>query len=1089
MSPCPSRKRLLRFVDGRLGPADETAISAHLRTCPTCREFLDSLTGFEQVPDDDDDDDDDDPPPAAPDVPGFTDLSRLGRGGMGAVYRATQVQPRRTVAVKVIRGDDHPRERLRLRIEAEAIARLSHPNIVAIHLVGECDAGLFLALEFCGGGSLKDRRDGTPWPPRRAAELVATLARAVQHAHARGVVHRDLKPSNILLARGDLESPPLPQSRERGGREGAPLPPSRARGDRGDPLAGFVPKIADFGLARLLNNPAGLTPTGELLGTPAYMAPEQLGGTEPVGPAADVYALGAILYELLTGRPPHEGASNWLTAHQVRSRPPKSVRAARPSVPRDLDTVCLKCLEKEPEKRYASATALADNLGRFLAGETVQARPAGPVRRAGNWLRRHPFAAVLLAAAAALLVGSVFHARQLGAVNTVLTTALAERDASTRQYRRAAYADAVRRIDALLERGGGPEAQRLLDEWEPRPGEEELRGWEWHYLSRRSHRGEIARWDVGVTHTLAFRPDGGALAGAGKDGRLHVWDPDTGRDLAPPRPHPDEVDQLVWAPDGSWLATACDDGVVRVWPAAGGPAVELRGHTDKVKDVTVSPDGRTLASCSKDRTVRLWDATDWSRPGRILTKESDGIRTVTFGPNGTILAGGSADGSVTAWDRATGRRWDIHPGHGYYVNVVRAVPGWPGFVSAARDVAFWEPAASEPGGWRRAALPGLEDRVRDLALMADGQTLAVAADSGVTVWDWFNGPLFRCRLYGHRGRVLAVAFHPGARRLATAGADGTVRLWDLYVVRIAFRGPLAANPAVLAYPPDRQVCVSVRAPAWWVQTWGNRDGAPPYTCIEHPGPISGVALAPDGPAVLTTDHLGQVRRWSLDGRSELGPPLFSLPGVTAASNVQHLAVSPDGRRLAAVVGHDIWLVEAATGQRLTALSGHKGPPDALVFSPDGRTLATGGHDHRVFLWDATTGSQRAALPEHDGFVHALAFAPDGRTLASACEDRLIHLWDPDGRSVGRLAGHRGAVHGVAFSPDGRTLASVSADGTCRLWQRATGSELLSFPADRLLTHVAFSPDGRHLAFAGPPGPAHPFPGAGYLESHDCGWPP
>jgi tetratricopeptide (TPR) repeat protein len=351
MTACPSRQRLHQFFDDRLDPDEAAEVRTHLEVCPTCPRYLDDLTGFEPEPDGADD---------VPDVPGFDGLTRLRRGGMGAVYKATQLQPCRTVALKMIRGDDRPQEQERLRVEAEAIARVSHPHIVTIYLVGECPAGPYLALEYCPGGSLKDRlTGGTPWPPHRAATLTEELARAVQHAHEHGVVHRDLKPSNVLFtAQGTV-------------------------------------KVADFGLAVLLDTPTGLTRTGELPGTPEYMAPEQLEGVRRVGPTADVYALGVVLYELLTGHPPFKGTSNWQTVKLVQSQEPAGMPSA---VPRDLETICLTCLEKDPRRRYASAAALADDLGRFRAGEPVLARPVGPGGRLWRQCRRRPLVAGLLAA-------------------------------------------------------------------------------------------------------------------------------------------------------------------------------------------------------------------------------------------------------------------------------------------------------------------------------------------------------------------------------------------------------------------------------------------------------------------------------------------------------------------------------------------------------------------------------------------------------------------------------------------------------------------------------------------------------------------
>jgi tetratricopeptide (TPR) repeat protein/tRNA A-37 threonylcarbamoyl transferase component Bud32 len=302
------------------------------------------------------------PPP--PTIPGYEVLGVLGRGGMGVVYKARQASLRRLVALKMILAGGHAtaEQRARFRTEAEAAARLQHPNVVQVHEVGEHGGLPFFCLEFVDGGSLANRLDGTPWPPRQAAQLVETLARAVHAAHQRGIVHRDLKPANVLLAEDG------------------------------------TPKVTDFGLAKVLDATAELTGSGAIMGTPSYMAPEQTGrSAHAVGPAADVYSLGAVLYELLTGRPPFKGETPLATVAQVVADEPVPPRSLQPGLPRDLDTVCLKCLQKEPPKRYASAAALADDLRHFLAGEPIRARPVGPAGRLWRWGRRNPKVASLLA--------------------------------------------------------------------------------------------------------------------------------------------------------------------------------------------------------------------------------------------------------------------------------------------------------------------------------------------------------------------------------------------------------------------------------------------------------------------------------------------------------------------------------------------------------------------------------------------------------------------------------------------------------------------------------------------------------------------
>ncbi|HKI38005.1 MAG TPA: bifunctional serine/threonine-protein kinase/formylglycine-generating enzyme family protein [Gemmataceae bacterium] len=297
-------------------------------------------------------------------VPGYEMLGELGRGGMGVVYKATHLALKRTVALKMIRTGEHADEAelARFRTEAEAVGRLAHQNIVQIHEVGESGGLPYLALEFVDGGSLAQKLCGGPLAPREAARLVETLAGAVQLAHSRNIVHRDLKPANVLLTT-----------------DGAP-------------------KITDFGLAKTLDADSSQTRTGAVMGTPGYMAPEQASGrTHDTGPAADIYALGAMLYECLTGRPPFRGDSVLETLEQVRTQEPSAPRRLRRGTPRDLETICLKCLRKEPERRYASAEALADDLRRWRQGEPIAARAVGSVERALKWARRRPaLAAVLL---------------------------------------------------------------------------------------------------------------------------------------------------------------------------------------------------------------------------------------------------------------------------------------------------------------------------------------------------------------------------------------------------------------------------------------------------------------------------------------------------------------------------------------------------------------------------------------------------------------------------------------------------------------------------------------------------------------------
>jgi formylglycine-generating enzyme required for sulfatase activity/serine/threonine protein kinase len=345
---------------------------------------------------------------AAPAIPGYEILEELGRGGMGVVYKARQLSLNRIVALKMILAGPHadPQLLARFRVEAEAIARINHPNIVQIYEVGQHKDTPFLTLEFLEGGSLSRRLDATPQPARWCAEICEKLARAVHAAHQQGIIHRDLKPANVLLASSGSNSgrgttvpkvSPMPD-RGKAGEGGAQSP--LARSDE--------PKLTDFGLAKRIESADGLTVTGQVVGTPSYMSPEQAeGNSRLLGPKSDVYSLGAILYEMLTGRPPLKGPTHLATLHQVKHDDPLAPRRLQPGIPRDIETICLKCLQKEPTKRYSSAEDLAEDLRRFLSNETIVARPAGSLERGVKWARRRPAVAALGVVSALTLTGFI----------------------------------------------------------------------------------------------------------------------------------------------------------------------------------------------------------------------------------------------------------------------------------------------------------------------------------------------------------------------------------------------------------------------------------------------------------------------------------------------------------------------------------------------------------------------------------------------------------------------------------------------------------------------------------------------------------
>jgi WD40 repeat protein/tRNA A-37 threonylcarbamoyl transferase component Bud32 len=992
-------------------------------------------------------------------VAGYDILAVLGRGGMGVVYKARQVKLNRVVALKMILAGAHagPAELTRFRTEAEAIASLQHPNVVQIHDVGEQNGQPYFALEFVDGGSLEQRLTGTPHAPRKAAQLVETLARAVHAAHGVGIIHRDLKPANVLLTRDGQ------------------------------------PKITDFGLAKRLGSETGQTQSGAIVGTPSYMAPEQAAGkVGAVGPAADTYALGAILYELLTGRPPFKAETPMDTLLQVLDDEPVRLRRLNSKIPVDLETICLKCLEKQPHRRYHSARALADDLHRFLEDEPIRARPMTQVGRMLSWMRRRPAVAALLGVSLVALL-SVIGGGVAVAYNARLSRAMAETLAARQREQEARLAEdkarhaeeEQKRINeaaaasnlyakrlALAERdlaaGNVARAERLLADLQPTADKPDLRHWEWHYLKRLCHAEEAtlkghsrdvvavaydpggtrlvaASWDNTVSiwdvagrrrlhvlkgHTnwvrgVAFRPDGKRLTSVSDDGTIQVWDPATGANLGVLAVHTGPVTSVAYSPDGRRLISGGADGTVRLCDADDGQHVVVhKAHTGRVTSVVFGSDGHH-ASAGMDRTVRLWDP---AAPGggRVLRGQSQAIHCVAFSPDGRLLASASEDRTVRLWEAATGHEVVTLLGHNSPVRGLAFSPDSRRLATAGNVLKVWDVKTAE----ELATLRGHGRAINGVAFSPDGRHLATAgADATVKLWSATDNPEVR-RLTGHLKGVADLAFSPDGKRLAAAGGDGNVRIWDVATGREerCFRKYPDKDASCVAFSPDGKRLLSCSD--YDLTMWDLAEGRELYT-IQSCG--ARAVFSPDGKTLATADYtrnseghwLGYLSLWNADGGAKIRSTP-ELPGM-----LFRLVFSPDGTRIAGVVGTNMVLVA-----------------------------------------DIRTVRPELIIVVESRQMYGLAYSPDGRRLYADAggfnTPAELRVWDTrSGGVVMRLLGHEEPVFALALSGDGKRLASVSADKTVRLWDTAAGIEVFSL---RLATAdgecLAFSPDGRHLATAG-----------------------
>ncbi|MCA9286369.1 MAG: protein kinase [Phycisphaerales bacterium] len=977
---CDGRPEVLAKVEallGSLGPAEafleSPALASMPRTAAPGVEPETSLVGTQ--------------------VGRYRVLERIAAGGMGVVFLAEQDNPRRRVALKVMRaGLGWGKARRLFEHESHVLGRLQHPNIAQIfeastHAHGPTGEALpYFAMEYLEGAE-----PITAHAHRRRldrADRIALFRKAclgVHHGHQKGVIHRDLKPANIIVD------------------------------------AAGEPRVIDYGVALVAGGdvPGSLAQTdrGVLVGTLKYMSPEQCrGDAQRIDTRCDVYALGVVLYELLCERFPYDvdEAAPLEVPRIVTDRSPVRPSVAVPDFPRDLETILLKALAKDPDDRYQSAADLERDLGRFLRHEPIEARPPTMRYHTRLFVRRHRtligavvFAALAGCAALVVSVGyGISASREAERRSLAEGKAIEERDEAVRlQY----FADMAAAESALRAHEYG----RLRSHLARAPTVH--RGWEWDHLRERSEPSRVVVEQPTMIDAVAVAPDGSAFLAAGRDGTVRIWSVAEGTWRGKFKVESKAIFDLRFSPDGSQVAVAGANGLIELfaYPSLQRTWRSSERHSDAARALCFSPDGAVLVSAGQDGSVRGWSAADG---GSLWVTDAGGpARAVAHHPHDPIVATEGGDGTIRFWDTRHGEAVGSLSGHpGDQVFALAYSPDGHRLYSGSSDrtVAIWNLDTGE----RERTLPGHDRSIWSLAVTADGTRVASASiDQTVRLWDADGASI---GLYhGHGDAVADIAFTPDGARFVTGSWDRTVRVWD---------SSRTSEPLAL------------------------HDGLGPVDAVEVGGDGRLVATAHrDGPVLLRDAVTLEVLRTI--GRS----------GAVARS----LAFSPDGRTLA--VGWSDGLLaldDTCTGRRIWEMAVHRGSVSSVRFTPDGQHIVSGGRDERAIVWNARDGTVVRRCEGLGAAVGAVAVAPDSRRFATTGWDGVVRLWAIEGDGVlAEMAGHESAVYAAVFDPEGGTLFTGSRDQTIRRWNGWSGQPLSVLEGHgQFVTGLAFMPDGSRL---------------------------
>jgi WD40 repeat protein len=979
---------------------------------------------------------------------------QLGKGGCGIVFLAFDPKLEREVALKIPRPEMllSPDARRRLVREALAAAEFDHPNLVPVYETGEIGPICYIATAFCPGQTLGEWLDkqAFPVPVRQAARLVAIVAEAVQHAHDRGVLHRDLKPNNVLLQSTKED----PQEQE------APPGSCLLRGEH------FIPRVVDFGLAKLLERggPSD-TNTRQILGTPKYMAPEQaMARHDDVGPTADVYALGVILYEMLAGCAPYEGATDVEVLRQSIEGHLKYPRHIRSEIPRDLEAICLKAMDRNPAGRYRTAIDLADDLRRFLEGKPTLARPLKWTGRAVKWLRRNDQVValgVVTTIAAILLAVGGWYVRQTQQLKNDQDRVAREQAERTQADQRRDYANRVR--DSFLAWRSGNyaaatearDAAGRLARVGGEPLDFPLRYLTSLMLAERLHLACPA----GAITALAVSADGTRLASGHADGTIALWDRASAQQLSSVNAYESPVRSLAFALKGSRLVSFDSPGpsgghlmswTITTEGALSAISIPSGSLPTSILCSVISGDGERIYIGTREGALVAIQLRDFAIAHQLLKPRTVPITAMTINSGGRELVVGTGSGELI---RYTNDLVEIEKVAAHQQGISRLASGFPmgGFASVSSDgsITLFSPLGFNVLLPRRDRSPWLAGLPRGGIVAGDGPgRIVIAADQHYSIET------------GDAGSITCTASTRDGTTLYTGAEDGIIRSWLLSEDGDK-RGARSGIEvlAVAIHPDGKRVMVNTPAGIQEYTGKSRANAAANPTArfvdlrIPQEGPCQGVELRDH--AVVIRDPLSPTLRRVIRLR---------LPDEAAP---QSACLSRDGARVAA--GDDrgrvhVWSLK--DGSLLTTVDcGHRSPVRRVALSADGKLVAALAPSG-VLVSSVDDQTSRATIAGDEQAV--FRFLPDGSRLIIADRSGVVRLNSVvDGSEEAAFFGHVGRITGLGVSADGRTIVSGAASGEVKFWDARTGQEVMSFRRHSVqVTQIEFSQNGKLLVTGG-----------------------